>query len=73
MVLAACNFFHDVINRDAIEPLVSIPRVVAAACQVYSQKTSQAVKPQFPLKYRKGKALKILVCHSVDGDHGRTS
>ena len=64
---------HNVVNCGAIEPVVPILRIVAAARSVETEKTSQAVKPQFPLEDREGMALKVLVRHSVDGDHDCTS
>src|SRR5205809_448058 len=71
--LAIFDFSQDVVNCRAVEPLVSIPRVVPVGSSIQPEKTSQAVKPQFPLKDRESVTLEVLVRHSVDGDHGRTS
>src|SRR5687768_1315227 len=60
-VLADFDFGHNVVNCGAIEPLVSIPGVVAARSSVQPKKTSQAVKPQLPLEDCEGMALKVLV------------
>ena len=70
---ATFDFVHNVVYRGTAEPSVSIPRVVAARGSVQAKKTSQTVQSQFPLKNGESVALKILVGHSVDGDHDCTS
>ncbi len=61
--LAAFEFLSQLLNRQPLEPLMAVPRVVASASPVHPQKPSETVHAQFTMENTQGVLLKLLIRH----------